>query len=101
MTAQKNAPSPTFQVVKVALLEHLQKEPCDKKSSCSEFLAFKKAKFPKLQSSHCQTWNSLPGTITFCSCLALCCLATTVASGKPLERQALSKMGEVIESNQE
>lgn len=79
MKTQKNAPSPTFQVVKPGLLEHLQKEPRDEKSSCSEFLATRKARIPKLQSSHCQTWNSLPGTITFCSCLAPCCLATTVA----------------------
>lgn len=82
MKTQKNAPSPTFQVVKADLLEHLQKEPRDEKSSRSEFLATRKARIPKLQSSHCQTWNSLPGTITFCSCLAPCCLATTVAYGE-------------------
>lgn len=69
-----------FQVRKAAVLEHLYQQLCTKKASFSEFFTARKTKVPKLQFSHCQTWNSLPGTITFCSCLAPCCLATIVAS---------------------
>lgn len=82
-----------FQVWKAAVSEHLYQEPCAKKASFSGFLSARKAKVPKLPFSHCQTWNSLPGTITFCSCLAPCCLATTVASGEATREKSPFQSG--------
>lgn len=71
-----------FRAVKSAVLEHLHQKPSARKASFRELLSARKAEVPKLQFHRCRTWNSLPGTITFCSGLAPCCLATTVASGK-------------------
>lgn len=99
MKTQKNAllHLVAFEVVKASLLEDAHKDKCAKKASFSEFLAARKAKFPKLKSSNCWTWDSLPGTITLCSSLAPCCLATTVVSGEGTGEMSLFQSGAGVE----